>query len=570
MSTQTVSVDAVLADLALGEATWAATAVPARRQLLERIHALAGQHAQAWVDAALVIKGLRADSPLVGEEWLSGPYGILTGTAALIESLKALERGGSPVDGYRFGRAPGGRVTVPVLPHTGFDRLLLSGFSAEVWIRPGVDEATVRARAGLAERDPAATHGIGVVLGAGNITVIPPLDVLYELYAQNRVVVLKLNPITDPLFDVFHLVFAPLIELGVLRIVKGGPEVGTYLVHHDQVAHVHMTGSAVTHDAIVFGSGPEQAERKRQNRPVLSKPSTSELGGVSPTIVLPGAWSPADLKFQAEHAVTQRLHNGGYNCVASQVIVLSSDWPQKDAFLAEVRSALTRAPGRSAYYPGSDARVTAALKAFPAAERFGTDQGRVLVTPVSAADAQARKELLNTEFFAPVLGVIELPGTGTDFLTTAVSTVNDEFTGTLGVNLIAHPRTLKELGPAFEQAVAELRYGTVAINAWTAVGFLTATATWGAFPGHTVDDVQSGIGVVHNALLLESPERTVVRGPFRPLSRSLLNGELSLMPKPPWFVTNRTAASTGRAMAAFAAAPAWRRLPRVFASALRG
>jgi aldehyde dehydrogenase (NAD(P)+) len=567
MSTQTVSVDAVLAELAQGEAVWAATTVPARRRLLERIHALAGQHAQAWVDAALVIKGLRADSPLVGEEWLSGPYGVLTGTAALIDSLKALERGGSPVDGYRLGRGPGGRVTVPVLPHTVFDRLLLSGFSAEVWIQPGVDEATVRARAGLAERDPAGTHGIGVVLGAGNITAIPALDLLYELYAQNRVVVLKLNPITDPLLDVFQLVFAPLTELGVLRIVTGGADVGTALVHHDQVAHVHMTGSAITHDAIVFGSGPEQAARKAEHRPLLGKPITSELGGVSPTIVLPGAWSKADLTFQAEHAVTQRLHNGGYNCVASQVLVLSSDWPQKDEFLAEVRSALTRAPGRSAYYPGSDQRVAQALKAFPSAERFGTDQGRVLAF---APDEAARKELLNTEFFAPVLGVIELPGTGTDFLTAAVATANDDFTGTLGVNLIAHPRTLKQLGPAFESAVAALRYGTVAINAWTAVGFLTATATWGAFPGHTLDDVQSGIGVVHNALLLESPERTVVRGPFRPLSRSLRHGELSVMPKPPWFVTNRTADSTGRAMAAFAAAPGWARLPRIFASALRG
>lgn len=45
---------------------------------------------------------------------------------------------------------------------------------------------------------------------------------------------------------------------------------------------------------------------------------------MSPTIVLPGEWTTADMKFQAEHIATQRLHNGGYNCVAAQVVVLSS------------------------------------------------------------------------------------------------------------------------------------------------------------------------------------------------------------------------------------------------------
>ncbi|MFG2658374.1 hypothetical protein [Streptomyces sp. NPDC048425] len=100
------------------------------------------------------------------------------------------------------------------------------------------------------------------------------------------------------------------------------------------------------------------------------------------------------------------------------------------------------------------------------------------------------------------------------------------------MNLIAHPRTIAALGPALDEVIAELRYGTVALNAGTGVGHLTATATWGAFPGHTLDDVQSGIGVVHNALLLDGPERTVVRGPFRPAPRSLLHGEMSLYPNP--------------------------------------
>jgi len=78
------------------------------------------------------------------------------------------------------------------------------------------------------------------------------------------------------------------------------------------------------------------------------------------------------------------------------------------------------------------------------------------------------------------------------------------------------------------------------------------------------------VGVVHNALLLADPERSVVRGPFRPAPRSVAHGELALSPKPAWFVTNRRAATTGRRLVEFTANPGWARLPRIFASALRG
>ncbi|MFD0331316.1 aldehyde dehydrogenase family protein [Streptacidiphilus monticola] len=208
---------------------------------------------------------------------------------------------------------------------------------------PGTTAAEVRDRAGLGLRTPTATAGIGVVLGAGNITSIPVLDVLYELYAHNRVVALKLNPITDPLLDVFRAVLDPFIRIGAVRVLTGGADVGGYLVRHTKVAHVHMTGSAATHDAIVFGTGPEGEQRRRSGTPLLDKPVSSELGGVSPVIVVPGDWSEADLRFQAEHVATQRLHNGGYNCIAGQVVLLSRDWPQKDRFLAHLRHVLAQA-----------------------------------------------------------------------------------------------------------------------------------------------------------------------------------------------------------------------------------
>ncbi len=438
-----------------------------------------------------------------------------------------------------------------------------------MWLEPGIEKAEAIRSAGLAQRDPSRTNGVGAVLGAGNIFSIAPLDTIYELYANNRVVALKLNPITDPLLPVLTKVLAPFIAIGAVRILTGGAEAGTYLVRHKRVDHVHMTGSALTYDAIVFGTGEEGARRKAADEPVLDKEMTAELGGVSPTIVLPGSWSKADIEFQANHVATQRLHNNGYNCVAAQVVVLPKRWAQRDEFIAALRKAVNEAPARAAYYPGSDVRVAAADTSYPDAQHLGSRGARVLV--VDPAD---RKALLCTEYFGPVLGVIELDteddSSGEGFLSEAVRVANEEFVGTLGVNIIAHPDTLAGLGDTFDHLVEQLRYGTVAINAWTGVGYLTPTATWGAFPGHKRNDIQSGTGVVHNAFLLDRPERTVVRGPFRPAPRSVFRGEWSLSPKPPWFVNNRTAATTGRLLVDFAGNPGWGKLPAIFASALRG
>ncbi len=560
--------DATVARLTAGELAWARTSLTERRDLLLEICSTAAAHAPEWVRIATSIKQLDPASPLVGEEWISGPYALIAYAQALQETLQRLAQESDVLAGYRFGTAPGDRVAVHVLPHHAFDRLLLNGFHAEVWTRPGVTDRELRDRAGLAQRSPQETRGVALVLGAGNIFSIAPLDVLYQLYAENRTAVLKLNPATDALADVFETIFEPMIDRGLVEIVTGGPDVGAALSNHPGIAAVHMTGSETTHDAVVWGTGAAATTAKRAGKPTLGKPMTSELGGICPTIVVPGPWSAADLRFQAEHVATQRLHNSGSNCIATQIVILSSDWPQKDQFLAALRDAMADAPARPAWYAGSADRVRAARALHPTAAHVGGTPERTLLTGLDLADTN--ESAFSTEYFGPVLGVAELPGTGAQFLDAAVAAANGRLHGTLGANLIAHPRTIKELGSHLRAAIADLRYGTIGVNAWTAVGYLTPRASWGAFPGHTLDDVQSGIGVVHNALLLDDIERTVVTGPFRPSPRSLLHGEMSISPKPPWFLTNKTAATTGRRLAEFAAQPRWRALPALFASALRG
>lgn len=558
--------DTMIEKLRTGQQRWAALGVSERVALLARVHEGVAQQAESWVAGAVRAKGLAPRSPLVGEEWISGPYCTLSALLALQHSLQAIADGTSPLDGTKFGTAPGGRVTVPALPTSAYEYLLLHGFSADVWMKPGVSAEQARTTAGLGARTPTVSGGTGLVLGAGNITSIAPLDVLYELIAHNRVVLLKLNPTMNDLLEPYTAAFAPLIDLGVLAITTGGGDVGSYLAHHPGIDHVHITGSAATHDLITWGPGPGGEARREGGTPLLQKPISSELGGVSPIIVVPGEWSNADLRFQAEHVATQRLHNGGYNCVASQVVILSQAWPQREAFVRELRHALTAAPTRTPWYPGSDDRVAAAAATYQGAERLGAT-GRLLI---DARGTDSAHDLETTEYFSPVLGIVALPGTGQAFLDAAVEHANDELVGTLGANVLAAPDTIKDLGDGFEEALARLEYGTIAVNAWTGVGFFTANAPWGAFPGHTLEDVQSGIGVVHNAYLLQETERTVVRGPFRPFPRSIAGGEFSLSPRPPWFVTASTARRTGQLLTGFMAKPSWTRLPRIFASAFRG
>jgi aldehyde dehydrogenase (NAD(P)+) len=115
-----------------------------------------------------------------------------------------------------------------------------------------------------------------------------------------------------------------------------------------------------------------------------------------------------------------------------------------------------------------------------------------------------------------------------------------------------------------------LRYGCVAINTWTGAAFLLNGLPWGAFPGNTGAQIGSGSGFVHNSLLFDRPQKTVVRGPFRPFPRSFLCGEPTILPKPPWFVTNTQQANLARRLVAFELDPGPRHLPGLFATALRG
>ena len=194
---------------------------------------------------------------------------------------------------------------------------------------------------------------------------------------------------------------------------------------------------------------------------------------------MPGPWTEADFRYQSEHVVTQKWHNSGHNCVASQVLILPADWDGSARMLRQIRQRIEVSEPRIAYYPGTEERLRALQQAEPAAEVLGGDARRLFVADV---DPTVEHYGFGTEFFAPAMVTTSLPGEAGQFLQHAVDFCNDKLYGTLSVNLIVHPTTRRQLGADFDRAIAALRYGGIGINAWVGAAFLVARAAW-SLPG---------------------------------------------------------------------------------------
>jgi len=439
---------------------WATLPPGKKSELFAEVKRATARVAELWVQAAVRAKGIPDGSPLAGEEWASGPWALLCGLSQYIKTLGELAQHGRPqVRRRAVRRARNGQVVVEVFPASIYDRLLLSGVSAEVWMQPSVSSENLSEYMGAFYGEPHPTGKVALVLGAGNIASIAPLDVLYKLVAEGQVCMLKMNPVNEYLGPFLEEAFRALIDEGFVRVVYGGGDVGAWLCEHPVVEEIHVTGSARTHDAIVFGGGPEGSERKAKDQPKNSRHVTSELGNVSPIIVVPGPWTAADLQFQAEQIATQKMHNAGFNCIAAQVLVLPAAWEQTPALVAALKATLRALPNRHPYYPGASERQKNALKAHPEAELLdGASEGvpRTLVLEVSC---ERRDDFcFQEEAFGGVLAETRLPGADARaFLTNAVAFCNDTLWGTLGANLLIHPTTVIELGDVFEDAIAGLR-----------------------------------------------------------------------------------------------------------------
>ncbi len=533
MVTTSSELDELLAKLSSRTGDWAQTTIPRRLVYLEECLAATWRVSERWVQAACQAKGLGANSYLAGEEWAMGPMITLRNLRLLIRALRAGAR--PPSNSHR--RGPRGQAIVEVFPGDFLERLLFLGISAEVWLQPGKSSSQ---GAGYRAR---GEGGVTLVLGAGNVSSIAPTDALSKLFVENQTVLLKLNPVNEYLGPLLEEAFYPLVRDGYLGLIYGGAEIGREACEHAQVSSVHITGSQHTYDAVVW---EDKAAGKRR----LSKPVTAELGCVSPVLVVPGPWTPAELAYQARHLAGMLGTNAGFNCTAPQVLLTSSDWRHREAFLAELREALAALPSRKPYYPGAEARQQEFVARYPQAEVLGSPW-----TFVPSADDYA----FQNEAFCGVLTEVPLAASGAaSFLAQAVAFANERLWGNLSCTLLVHPSTQRSEERALATALEELRYGCIGVNLWPGLGFSLVSPPWGAYPGNSPEDIQSGTGWVHNTNLFDHPEKSVLRGPF------------TTPFVPPWFPGHPRLRQIGRLLTEYELAPSFPKAMAVSMEVLRG
>jgi hypothetical protein len=555
-ATLTTTLDPVVARVAARKDAWVREDVPARIAYLEACKQGLLDIADEWVRAGCHAKGIDPASPRAGEEWFSGPMATVRHFRLMVNSLRA---NGQPRPLHLKQRA-NGQWVAHVFPPSLLKRIVYSDMTVEVWMQPGKPPSQGRIYRDKAE-GVVRPGRVCLVLGAGNQSSIGPLDVVYKLFAEDEVVVLKLNPVNEYLAPMFRRAFRSLIDAGYLDIVQGGVDVGKYLCDHPDIHSIHLTGSETTHDAIVWGeTAEEQEQRKAAGRPRIDKTVTSELGCVTPVLVVPGRWSRGDLKFQARNVASMVAHNASFNCNAAKALVLARGWDQREAFLEELHTVFARLPARRAYYPGAEERYQRFREHYPNARVLGPTGPHVVPwTVLPNVPPNAGEYALTREAFCAVLAETSLDVDDAEtFLREAVAFVNEHVWGTLSCVVIADGRTQRRHRAQFEQALADLRYGDIGVNVWTGANYALGVATWGAFPGNTLDNVRSGIGVVHNTKLFDYPEKSICRGPFR------------LWPTPVWFADHRNLAELGRRATWFESNPTWASLPSVAWAGMKG
>jgi acyl-CoA reductase-like NAD-dependent aldehyde dehydrogenase len=545
-------VDQAIATLVDHKHAWVQTSIPERLVILHDCINGVMSVAEPWAIAGNLAKGIDPDSALAGEDWLTGPVATLLMLQGLIKSLKA----NGQLKPVAIAPRADGQLVAQVFPDNWLDRLLWLGFQGDVWINP--DQPATQ---GQIYRQPAEQGAVSLVLGAGNVSAIAALDSLHKLFAENQVVLLKMNPVNAYGGEFLEKAFQPLIQAGFLAIVYGNAELGRYLCQHPQIETIHITGSHHTHDAIVWGSTiEEQQQRKASHTPALTKPITSELGCVTPILIVPGNWSAGDLAFQARQVASMVAHNASFNCVAAKVIVTASGWQQKDEFLHQLHQTLAAIPPRQAYYPGAHDRYQAFLDHYPQAIALGThSDGCIPWTVIPNVPPHVEEYALQTEAFCGVIAEVTLDAAeATDFLAKAVPFANESIWGNLSCVLLIDPKTQKTYPAELDHAIAQLRYGAIGINAWTGMMFPLAAATWGAFPGNQLNNICSGRGTVHNSYLFNHPQKTVLRAPFR------------IFPTPTWFADHKTLRQVAIRYANLVANPSFDNFLKVIFAALRG
>lgn len=495
-----------------------------------------------WLEVGAEIKRGTGQPSIIAEELLTGPLiavrllKLLRHTFSDFLNFGApqhlLTRGGDPNTAYSDSMPVLNRChRIPIFP-TRFmdDRWLFPGVYAHAVLLPETPYAT-RHAAFLEMMYAPKVNKICAVLGAGNVSSVPFSDTVHKTLVMGQQVILKMNPVNVALRPVFEKGLAPLIEDGLLVIVEGDGKFGSALVNHHGVDEVHLTGSHATYDRIVWGDTlEEQNERKRREEPKLKKTITSELGNITPWIVVPGKYSRRQLRSQAKHIAASITNNVGFNCLATRLIITCSSWSQRQEFLQLIRKAMQETPKRYPYYPGTVERY----ERFTGMKTELDEQGCLPWCLIDSANPESHPLHFSEESFAPLCAEMTIEShLINEFLQKATEFCNDRLPGSLCASITVPSRGALVLDRYLNTCISQLRYGCVCINQWSGLAYSLLTPGWGGNPlscrsygrsgegqassvGGTLHEkkVGSGNGFVHNTFLLDRLEKTVLRGPL--------------------------------------------------------
>jgi acyl-CoA reductase-like NAD-dependent aldehyde dehydrogenase len=561
----------LLASLSAGARRHAARNASARASLALACADRVAEMADVWARTAVALK--RGSDAALAEEIATGPVGTLRLLLLTARAQQEIAKSGLPracrpprlshaaTGGHPQASAPASMVEVDVMPVRAlFDDMIFRGHRATVrCVNPGGLDAFDRSWRREAEERPRA-GGVAVVLGAGNVTGLAAADVICQIFEHGRAVLLKLHPLHAPLEPVLTRALEPLIEAGLLAIVTGGPEVAQSAVAASLVTHVHLTGGQGAFDAIVWGGRDPHAAGAE---PLLTKPITCELGNVTPWIIVPGRYTPAQLTCQADTVAASIANNTSFNCIATKLVVTCRAWPQRDEFLALVGRRLASLPARPAWYPGA----SNAWKAI--AGRPAPADGTLPWVFRTGLDIERDRAWVAREWFVPVAAETAIDADDIEAFCTRAGGLVHGLPGSLAAS-VTMPATLATRDrQRAELLVEHLEYGVVAVNGWSALAYSLANVPWGGFPGGTLAAPASGIGRVHDPLLLPLVHNTILRAP------------LVVWPTAPWFPWHAGGARLARGLVAMDASIArggrglgplvqlTRMLPDVLLSAVR-
>ena len=284
---------------------------------------------------------------------------------------------------------------------------------------------------------------------------------------------------------------------------------------------------------------------------------------MSPVIVVPGKWSIAELRYQAEHVATMLVNNAGFNCISARVVVTHAAWPQRDAFLGALTQTLAEITTRRAYYPGPSNGAMPSWRPIPRPRSSAAGPTTRCPGPSSRA-CRPGAPTTSASTWSPSVGEVAetaLPAPSTAaFIDAATAFCNDVLWGTLGATIIVSPASTKDQRRG-GRARACRRGPALRLHRGQPLA-RPCPSPWGRRPGAPTRGIRAptsspGTGVVGNALMFDRPQKSVVRGPFR--SR----------PKPPWFATAKDSYDVMRRFVAFEAEPSAAKIPGLLLAAMR-